>query len=234
MAMTKCKECGTAISTKADACPKCGAKQVHTSGCAKVALGLILTIGLLVAIAQCGHPPTSHEASSANSATQDTQQNSAAPIATPAVEPGSQWDYENDQDKMGKGTAYFASVTSANTVDFNFPYSGSQHATLMLRSHPRFGKSVILSVERGQFLCHSYDGCVVLVRFDDQEAQRYTATGPSDNSTTSIFIKDYSRFVKTLNRAKRVRVAAEFFQQGSPIFEFDVSNFDESKLNQKK
>lgn len=235
--MTKCKECGTAISTKADACPKCGAKQVRTSGCAKVALGFILIASFLVAIAQCSQPstnPVSHEKVSASSTAQVAQQHSSAQPAPPAIEPGSQWSYDNDQDKMGKGTAYFASIMSENTVDFKFPYSGSQHATLLLRLHPRFGKSVILSVDRGQFLCHSYDGCVVLVRFDDQEAQRYSANGPSDNSTTSIFIRDYSRFFKNMTKAKRMRIAAEFFQQGSPVFEFDVSNFNESKLKLNK
>ena len=34
MALTKCKECGTAVSTNAKACPRCGAKQgVSTCGC---------------------------------------------------------------------------------------------------------------------------------------------------------------------------------------------------------
>lgn len=31
MAMTKCKECGTQISTKAESCPHCGAKRKKTS-----------------------------------------------------------------------------------------------------------------------------------------------------------------------------------------------------------
>jgi len=36
MALVKCKECGSEISTKAHACPRCGAKIVRTSGCAKL------------------------------------------------------------------------------------------------------------------------------------------------------------------------------------------------------
>ena len=45
MAMTKCKECGAQISTTAESCPHCGAKQKKkTSGCALVFLALLLTI----------------------------------------------------------------------------------------------------------------------------------------------------------------------------------------------
>jgi hypothetical protein len=40
MAMTQCKECGNAISTKATACPACGVKIVRTSGCAWIALAV--------------------------------------------------------------------------------------------------------------------------------------------------------------------------------------------------
>lgn len=69
MSMTKCKECGTAISTKADACPKCGARQIHTSGCAKIALGLILFTAFVAAVGQCSEgskdsaPPADHKTS---------------------------------------------------------------------------------------------------------------------------------------------------------------------------
>ena len=43
MAMTKCKECGNEISSKADSCPKCGAKVKRTSAFTKFVLVLIVT-----------------------------------------------------------------------------------------------------------------------------------------------------------------------------------------------
>ena len=70
MAMTKCKECQTEISTTADSCPKCGAKQVRTSGCAKVALWFFIIVGVLVVIAQCSSP-SSVTPTSANEQKQD-------------------------------------------------------------------------------------------------------------------------------------------------------------------
>lgn len=53
MAMTKCKECGTDISTTADACPKCGAKQIRTSGCAKAVLAVVVLFVLATIVGQC-------------------------------------------------------------------------------------------------------------------------------------------------------------------------------------
>jgi len=137
--------------------------------------------------------------------------------------------YGKNEDPMAKGITYGAMVRSTNTVEFDFPYSGPQHATLTLRTHPRHGKDLMFSIERGQFLCRSYEDCTILVRFDEQQAQKYSAVGASDGSTETIFIRNYSRFVGSMQKAKTVRIAAEIYQQGAPAFEFDVSGFDTSK-----
>jgi hypothetical protein len=57
MAMTKCKECGADVSNKAAACPRCGAKQVHTSGCAKIALVAIILIVFMAILGTCSRSP---------------------------------------------------------------------------------------------------------------------------------------------------------------------------------
>lgn len=44
MAMTKCKECGNEISTKADACPKCGAKRPKTGCLTWVVAGFLFLV----------------------------------------------------------------------------------------------------------------------------------------------------------------------------------------------
>jgi hypothetical protein len=45
MALIKCKECGNEVSTKAEACPKCGAKLKQKAGC-----GTILGVAILAVI----------------------------------------------------------------------------------------------------------------------------------------------------------------------------------------
>lgn len=234
MAMTKCKECGAEISTTADACPKCGAKQIRTSGCAKLVLAFFGLIVFVAIVGQCTSPGTT-ASSGAPSASL------VPPAATPPIEtpvstsaPGSQWSYNQDEDPMGKGTTLFAQVQSTNSVMFSPPYDGPQHATLTLRTHPRHGKDIILGIERGQFLCRSYEDCNVLVRFDDKKASTYAGVGPADNSTESVFIRDYSRFVSNMLKARRVRISTEVYQEGAPVFEFDVSGFDEARYRPKK
>jgi hypothetical protein len=240
MAMTKCRECGAQISTKADACPNCGAKRKNNTGCGSLIGVAILVVIALALIGQCSSntsPPTSEvtpPSSTSHAATALVAQPQASAPPAAAPQPGSQWYYRQDKDPMGKGTAYFASVLSTNTVNFGFPYSGAQHGTLTLRTHPRYGKDVILSIERGQFLCPSYDGCTVLVRFDDGKAIRYSAAGAADNSTETIFIRGYSSFVGHLEKSKRVRISANIYQEGAPVFEFNVSGFDQSEYKSSK
>lgn len=183
-----------------------------------VALG-----GFIWNMASSGSPEPSEPISTASAS--KSQEFSQAPA--PAI--AEHWRYQHDADAMSNGKAYFAAVRSTNTVSFGFPYSGTQHATLTLRTHPRYGKDVILAIERGQFLCPSYDSCTVLIRFDDSKATNYSAAGAGDNSTETLFIRNYSGFLVHMAKAKRVRVSAPVYQEGSPVFNFDVSGFDASK-----
>lgn len=146
---------------------------------------------------------------------------------------GNQWSYFHDRDAMGKSAIYQAQISSTNSVNFAFPYDGAQHARLTLRIHPWYGNDVILSIEKGQFLCSSYDGCSVLVRFDDEKAVKYVAASAADNSTETLFIRNYARFFAGVLKAKRVRIAASVYHQGEPIFDFDVGGFDENKFQSK-
>ena len=75
-------------------------------------------------------------------------------------------------------------------MEFGFPYGGKQHGQLTLRRHPRFGRNVIFNIERGQLMCPSYDGCTVLVRFDDAPPASFSAMPPSDHSNETIFLRD--------------------------------------------
>lgn len=230
MAMTKCKECGHSISTKAEACPSCGAKQVRTSGCAKVVLTFFIVMLAFALLGQCMESTTpTRSTSSSSSPAPKAKTPVSAPIPVSAPEPGSQWRYSQREDPMTSAKIYYASVRSSNTVNFDFPYSGPQRGTLTLRTHPRYGRDLIFNIERGQVLCRSYDGCTVLVRFDDKEAQRFSAAGAADNSTESLFLQNYSRFAGEMLKADRVRISVPIYQQGTPVFEFDVSGFQTEK-----
>jgi hypothetical protein len=262
MALIKCKECGIEVSSKAETCPKCGVRiavkpMVYVMFIAGIVVGIIILSVIFMffysdKLNNLSSKSTSHSSISESEsvltptpelpAPQPAPEPEAAPVpeAAPALAqpspelPGSQWNYYKDNDEMSKGYIYRAEVLSSNTVDFKFPYSGEQHAALVLWTHPRAGKYIVLVLIKGQILCTSYEECTVLVRFDDEKSVKYSAIGPADNNNNQVFIYNYSRFVEKMLKAKRVRISVNIYQEGSPVFEFDVSGFDQSKYKPKK
>ena len=229
MALTKCKECGQDVSKKAESCPHCGyvmKKKSSGSGCLTVTL-LGIVAFVIFAIASVDSPTTSPTISSVRQTAPST---SPVPVSVPAPrEPGDQWHYYQWTDEMSSNPVYQATVRSENTVNFSFPYSGNQRASLTLRTHPRYGKDLIFKIEKGQILCNSYEECDVLVRFDEAPAVKYQAIGPSDNSSESVFIRAYSTFAGNMLKAETVRISAPIYNEGNPTFTFDVSGFSVDK-----
>lgn len=138
---------------------------------------------------------------------------------------GQQWRYLSTEEGMSGKKSRTATVESNNTINLDFPYAGPQHAQLMLRRHPRWGNDVILSIERGQILCHTYSNCRIGVRFDGGKVMRFSGNPPSDNSSEYVFIPAFGTFMKQLPKAKTVKIEVEIYHGGSPVFEFDVSGF---------
>lgn len=134
------------------------------------------------------------------------------------------WNYYDENDPMSNGIIKYASIQSNNTASFNFPYQGAQHATLTIRKHPRNGNDIILSIEKGQFICN-LDGGHLKIRFDDGVAQTFLVYEPSDHSTTTVFIQGYNKFMKQLKYSKTMKIEATFYQEGNTVFNFDTSDF---------
>ncbi len=143
------------------------------------------------------------------------------PLATAKSTPASQWNYTSDDDAMGRPQS-FAIATSSNELDFAFPYGGLQHGTLTIRKTTQWGTDVILSIEQGQFICDPTDGCTVDVRFDHGAIHRYSASPPSDYSTTELFLSNTSSLIAHLRHAKTARFQSTFYDEGEQTLEFDV------------
>jgi len=79
MAMTKCKECGNEISTKADACPKCGAK-IRRTGC--LTMGIAILIALVVLFMIVGSCQQAREGGGSTSYTPSTSTSSTPSAST--------------------------------------------------------------------------------------------------------------------------------------------------------
>jgi hypothetical protein len=238
MALTSCKECGHQISKTATQCPNCGAKIKRTSLFTKLVAGIFAFI-FLAAIFD-GGSSYSDKAEEAKKDVAEQARLAALPPEQRAAEErrlaekslaeqeahlqsmGLRWNYQEVPDKMGRGTVKWAMIKSLNEVEFDFPYREPQRAELELRKHPKYGNDVILNIERGQFLC-PYDGCAVSVRFDQGKPQTFSAAEPEDNSTTTLFVSNYDRFVKNIRKSHKVYIEAKFYQEGNRVFEFETA-----------
>lgn len=143
--------------------------------------------------------------------------------------PSSGWAYQELTNPLAKGTIKAAIIHSTNSFEFAFPYQGLQNAKLMVRNHPQEGTELMLTIERGQLLCHP-GSCAYTILFDDGEPMKLEGAYSSDFNSTVVFLKHDVKLLKKLKTAKKVSIGMAVFQEGVRIFEFDVSNLDSTKI----
>jgi len=150
----------------------------------------------------------------------------------PATEPpgpsmsASDWRIDEQTDPLTDETIKTACATSSNQVYLSPPY-GPRGARLCIRQHPKFGRDAYLSLDgSGQILCRSYDGCTIQIRFDDGPVQAFSANGPSDNSSETVFVANDGRFITAAKAASRIRVQLEFYQNGNQTFDFPARGLE--------
>lgn len=144
------------------------------------------------------------------------------------------WKYRVFDDALTSKPVHQASVTSINRINFSFPYHGEQRGELTLRTHPQHGKDLIFHIQRGQILVNSFQNSTVKVVFDNGSPITYQVAEPADHSTTALFIRDYHGFVERMLKAKKLKIAVPFYQQGEVVFEFNVMDFDAEQYLGKK
>lgn len=123
-----------------------------------------------------------------------------------------------------------ATTESINTVNFDFPYQGVQHGTVMV-----YENGVLFYVKKGQVICNGgseYGTCVVLVKFDDGKARYVKARKSGDDSTTIAFTEP--SFLKNMKRSKKLMIQVEVFHNGLPVFDFDVRGLDKNDALQNQ
>lgn len=129
------------------------------------------------------------------------------------------WEYNESADEMSEKTTFFATLTSDNEVNFDFPYDGGSSLSITVRQDPKYGKDVYFRISKGQF-SNSYNGSVS-VKFDNGSIEKYNCSGSSDADTGILFLNgNVSSFIKKLKTAKQIKVQASFFQEGDRTFTF--------------
>jgi hypothetical protein len=139
-----------------------------------------------------------------------------------AEDESSPWSYSQDEDKVRGGTTYYASTTSTNSIDQDFPYDSHTTMSMTVRKSPAYGTDVILTISSGQMMCPSYEGCSGTVRFDSGPPEHVSFNGPEDNDNETVFVVGSKQFIAKLKKAKKVTVEKTLYQAGNPQFEFDV------------
>jgi hypothetical protein len=140
------------------------------------------------------------------------------------VEPPTKgWTHYSDTDAMSGKITKTALITSSNSHNFGFPYQGETFARLVMRTTGK-QKDVMIILDQGQIVCHSYMNCKIQVRFDDAPAQSFRGSESSDNDPTLVFLSPESKFMVNAAKAKKIIIALTLYQEGIRIFEFDLAS----------
>ena len=222
MPLISCPECKKDVSTEADSCPHCGhpikqksqenqQSQTGQTTAKKKSMNPLLLIILVIVgfsiIYAIGNAIFDNGGSSSYN--------------RPGI--NHNWQYSESTDQLTQKKIKIASAISKNTVNFQFPYDGTQRASLNVRSHPKWGREIYISLNKAHFLC-SFRGCNVSVRFDDKAPQRYYAVEPADHSTNTLFIKGFNKFVANAKKSKKIMIETQFYKEGSRVFKFNPSS----------
>jgi hypothetical protein len=222
----RCPDCAEAIKKDATVCKHCGRPftsneiaagrkelQKRRWGCAAAVVGALLFV--IYAGTQNTPSTGANSVESGSGAAENTGSN---------IEPGSnsKWNYSEQRDEMRNRTDKFAELTSENEQEFSFPYSGGSHLTIELQKYRKPETEVMLRLEKGQFICHSYTGGSVSVRFDGGPVRKFACSDTSDADTTTIFLRPAGSFVAALKKSSKMTVEAEFFQEGIRQYTFDT------------
>lgn len=194
--------------------------QIAAFGC----LGFLV---LLVIAAIVGG--SSQQSSTANNAAMDmnavTDMNAmdaaaANDVATAETSetPSAGWSYDTSTDQVRGKTIYYASVTSENSVDFDFPYAGGSTLKITVRKHPQYGQDVVFQISDGQFVC-GVDGCSGTINYG-KGPERISLTTPADYDSKTLFADSGPAVIAKLRSADRVIVELPFYQEGNRQFTF--------------
>lgn len=132
------------------------------------------------------------------------------------------WEYYEKKDEMSDEVLYIASCVSTNMHEFDFPYNGGSYLYLKIRNMN--GKNdVFLQISKGQIMTSISGSEYVRFKFDGGEPIKYSFSSSSDGDPTYAFINQSNALIKKIKAAKDIKIDIPMFQEGRPVFNFDVS-----------
>lgn len=195
-------------------------------GCTKVFLWVVgIFVGLAVLGAILGDPKNTPDvqtvADASNAAGQAT--NPGPEEASTAAEE-TDWSISEQKDELRGTTDKFASVTSENSVSFDFPYCCDSRLQITVRKTAQYGQDVIFQISDGQFVCGIYD-CTGMISIDGKPEQ-LSLNNPADHDPKVLFAKYPDAIIKKLKSSSKVIVELPFYQEGNRQFTFETRNLE--------
>jgi hypothetical protein len=181
----------------------------------------IFTFFILIAI---GSGNETQNASNDSVSTESTN-NADTPTSPIAESKEPNWQYSDSKDEMEGTTSYFATTTSTNQVDFDFPYDGGSTMDLTLRNMGQ-GNEVVITISKGQFMTSISDDETIKLKFDDGKPFSVSYNSANDGSSNVIFPNQSKKIISKIRNSKKLMIEASFFNSGRKIFNFELDGLD--------
>jgi RNA polymerase subunit RPABC4/transcription elongation factor Spt4 len=223
VALIKCKECQTLISTKAETCPSCGAKPKKRTS---LLTWLVLLIILVVAY------NTAFTSKPVSNSSQPTVPVASSGLDLPVLPDTpkksivqSNWGESSYTDDMTDEAVKVFSLKSKTSVNFEFPYkkAGGSYLNLYIRKGEKTFDA-FLQVDKGQMLC-GHSNCGFIMRVNNGKAQNWTGLKSSTGEADLMFIRDAKAFEKIAKAGGTVRIGMDFYHSGQQTFDFDLAGY---------
>ena len=135
------------------------------------------------------------------------------------------WTYNTELLEGGGDNVIYSAAINASK-DPNDINNDQVGVKLVLRRHPKWGRSAYLVLDHGQFDCPP--GCKVSVQFDDQTPQMM-ASSKSDQNKQAMFIDDEAAIRTILDTIRVITIKTSV--DGRPrSLSFEVGGFDRAQL----
>jgi hypothetical protein len=135
------------------------------------------------------------------------------------------WTYNTELlEGGGENVVHTAAIYA--TKDPNDVNNDEVPVRLVLRRHPKWGRSAYLVLDHGEFDCAP--GCKVPIKFDDQPARMFDSS-KSDQNKQAMFITDEETIRDILDKIRVITINTSVDGRPRAIM-FEVGGFDRAQL----
>ncbi|WP_019988180.1 hypothetical protein [Rudanella lutea] len=130
------------------------------------------------------------------------------------------WKYSQSQSTTGDIT-YRAVLSSTNTIEFSYPYTGGTNVSLTIRK-TKENEYVYLEVEKGLFT-RSFQNGSAQVQFDGRKPITYNLSAAANGRANIVFFEKEDRLIEQMKRAKNMLVSLSFAGQKPREVKFQIT-----------